>query len=117
MHSGDLEQVLEREKELSEETARLYAAEILLALEELHRREWLHLNVRTTSVLLDEEGHAVLADPGTSHVGLKDGLCAASHSPEVQHDQGVSKSTDWFCFGALIYELLTGEPPFAHFVR
>lgn len=32
--------------------------------------------------------------------------------PEMLHGMGVGLSTDWWAFGCVIYEMLTGEPPF-----
>ncbi len=104
---------------MTEERARLYAAEVLLALEDLHRREITFCNLRTASVVLDEEGHAVLSDIGLSTEGLRrlrespgGNTFSALFAPEILKGQTCSRATDWYCFGVLIHEMLAGRPPF-----
>jgi len=51
---GDLGEVLKREKRLTEERARLYLAEIVLALEDLHRRDIIFRDLKPDNVVLDD---------------------------------------------------------------
>ena len=96
----------------------MYAAEVLLALEELHRREIIFGNLRTSSVVIDEDGHALLSDIGLTYEGLqklkeKSGGNSFSvlYVPEILKGQSCSKATDWYCFGVFIHEMLVGKPP------
>ena len=50
----------------SEWRARIYCAEILLAIEDLHKRNIIYRDLKPDNVVLDEEGHAMLADFGLS---------------------------------------------------
>lgn len=60
-------------KKFSEEVARIYASEILLALEELHKNMIIFRDLKLDNVLLDEDGHAILTDFGISKEGMHGG--------------------------------------------
>lgn len=110
---------MEREQKFTEDRAKLYAAEILLALEDLHKREIVYGNLRTSSVVINEDGHVMLSDIGLSSAGiinLKNKTAGNNFSvlyaPEVLKGQLCNKATDWYCFGVFIHEMLVGKPPF-----
>ena len=50
----------------SEDQARFYAAELLLAVEEAHSKNIAHRDVRMDNLLLDQDGHLILADFGAA---------------------------------------------------
>lgn len=69
---GDLGKVIVKEKRLSEERAKIYLAEILLALEDLHNRNIIFRDLKPDNVVLDKDGHAMLTDFGLSKEGVMD---------------------------------------------
>jgi len=75
---GDLGRVLAKEKRFTEDRARIYMAEILLALEDLHRRDIIFRDLKPDNVVLDSEGHALLTDFGLSKEGVQDNKGARS---------------------------------------
>ena len=116
---GDLGHVLQREKRFSEETARIYIAEVLLAIEELHNREIIYRDLKPDNVVLDEEGHALLTDFGLSKDGIKDSEFTLSFcgsvaylAPEMLRRSGHGRTVDWYLLGVLLYEMLVGIPPY-----
>ena len=61
---GDLGHLLQQKKKLSEDVAKIYIAEILLALEALHDNMIIYRDLKPENVILDENGHAKLTDFG-----------------------------------------------------
>jgi protein-serine/threonine kinase len=116
---GDLRHTLFREKRLQEARARIYAAEILLALEELHNHNIIYRDLKPDNVVLDAQGHALLTDFGLSKEGISENMLARSFcgsvaylAPEVLERKGHTKAVDLYLFGVLLYEMLSGAPPF-----
>eukprot|EP00826_Nyctotherus_ovalis_P046754 TRINITY_DN5319_c0_g1_i12.p2 TRINITY_DN5319_c0_g1~~TRINITY_DN5319_c0_g1_i12.p2 ORF type:complete len:180 (-),score=32.52 TRINITY_DN5319_c0_g1_i12:444-983(-) len=115
---GDLRVALKSEHKFSEARAKIYAAEIVLALEELHRREVIHRDLKLDNVVLDKNGHALLTDFGLSKEGVKTGeytntFCGTMQylAPEILSHSGHGRSVDWYLLGTLLYEMLAGHPP------
>jgi serine/threonine protein kinase len=55
---------------LPEDNARIYLAEILLAIDELHKNGIVHRDIKPENVLIDARGHACLSDFGLAKEGL-----------------------------------------------
>mmetsp|Transcript_5320 Transcript_5320/g.5276 ORF Transcript_5320/g.5276 Transcript_5320/m.5276 type:complete len:510 (+) Transcript_5320:194-1723(+) len=116
---GDLGSHIAREKRFSETRARIYLCEILVALEELHKRDIIFRDLKPDNVVLDSEGHAMLTDFGLSKEGVLDNFSAKSFcgsvaylAPEMLKRQGHGKAVDWYLLGVLLYEMLVGIPPY-----
>jgi serum/glucocorticoid-regulated kinase 2 len=116
---GELFYHLKKEGRFSEERVRLYAAEILLALEHLHSLNIIYRDLKPENILLDAQGHIRLADFGLSKI-LNDPDAQASTfcgtpeylAPEILNGSGHGIPVDWWSLGTLICEMLTGLPPF-----
>eukprot|EP00762_Andalucia_godoyi_P001927 ANDGO_05948.mRNA.1 putative serine/threonine-protein kinase DDB_G0272282 len=67
---GDLFSLLQRFGVFDESMTKQYAAELVLALEELHARGIVHRDLKPDNVLLDRKGHLKLSDFGLSTIGL-----------------------------------------------
>jgi serine/threonine protein kinase len=116
---GELFFYLSQIGRFKQDAARFYAANILLALEHLHSKNILYRDLKPENVLVGSDGYVRLTDFGLSKEninGTKDAtsLCGTAEylSPEILQRQGHGKSTDWWSFGAIIYEMLVGLPPF-----
>merc|ERR1712193_483842 len=76
-------------------------------------------DLKPENVLLDAVGHAKLTDFGLSKEGIQDNFSAKSMcgtpeylAPEILDKRGHGKAVDWYSLGALMYEMLTGLPPY-----
>lgn len=67
---GELSTHLERAARFSEEVAAFYAAELLLAVQQLHQHGIVHRDIKPENVLLTEDGHLKLVDFGISKFGI-----------------------------------------------
>jgi serine/threonine protein kinase len=119
LNGGELFYHLSQDDTFSEERARFYAAEVVLALGYLHDNGILYRDLKPENLLLDMHGHICLVDFGLCKDGL--GIGTKTHTfcgspeyiaPEVLRGKGYGKEIDWWALGTLIYEMLTGLPPF-----
>ena len=69
---GDMRSVINQQPNcrLTEDHAKLYLAELLLAIEEVHRNGIVHRDIKPENVLIDSQGHASLSDFGLAKQGL-----------------------------------------------
>jgi len=133
---GELLGVLKKIGSFDEECTRFYGAEILDAIEHMHSRGVIHRDLKPENVLLDDQMHIKITDFGTakllpdprkpketipynsagedeestrarSFVGTAEYV-----SPELLTDKNACKASDLWAFGCIIYQLLTGRPPF-----
>jgi len=74
---GDFMTLLIKKDILAEEEARFYAAELVQAVESVHKMHYIHRDLKPDNVLLDQRGHLKLSDFG---------LCKHSDQPAVQPD-------------------------------
>ncbi|KAL1466470.1 hypothetical protein MTO96_026708, partial [Rhipicephalus appendiculatus] len=119
LSGGELFMHLEREGIFLEDTASFYLSEIVLALEHLHREGIIYRDLKPENVLLDAQGHVKLTDFGLCKESIQDG--AMTHTfcgtieymaPEILTRTGHAKAVDWWSLGALMYDMLTGAPPY-----
>jgi len=119
INGGELFHHLRREKKFSEDRAKFYAAEIISAITYLHTRGIVYRDLKPENVLLARDGHVVVTDFGLAKEGLHGEQRTETRAgtpeylaPEVIKGEKYTKSVDWWAVGILVYEMLTGAPPF-----
>ncbi|KAJ4819598.1 hypothetical protein LUZ62_032164 [Rhynchospora pubera] len=140
LNGGDLYSLLRTIGCLDEKNARIYLAELVLALEYLHSLRIIHRDLKPDNILIAGDGHIKLTDFGLSKIGLmassinlsdskmatprretdqikKRRRCSAVGTPDylapeillgTEHDY----AADWWSVGVILFELITGIPPF-----
>jgi len=104
------------------EAVRIVAA-VARAVEHLHRQDVIHRDLKPSNILLDGEGQPYVTDFGLAKVFQADsemtatGVIAGTPSymaPEQASGrrEAVGPAADIYSLGAILYELLTGSPPF-----
>ncbi|OSC96821.1 Pkinase-domain-containing protein [Trametes coccinea BRFM310] len=117
---GELFWHLQKETRFSEERARFYVAELILALEHLHKYDIVYRDLKPENILLDATGHVALCDFGLSKPDLRadeltNTFCGTTEylAPEVLLDEhGYSKLVDFWSLGVLLFEMCCGWSPF-----
>jgi serine/threonine protein kinase len=117
---GDLSKHLKLEKRFTEQKTKWYICEILLALQELHRRDIIYRDLKPDNIVLDSQGHCKLTDFGLSKEGVMEHTSGARSfcgsiaylAPEMLKKTGHGKAVDWYLLGVVFYEMLTGQPPY-----
>jgi len=108
-------------KSLQEQTkfqvklVQFYAAQIVLALEYLHCKNICYRNLKPENILVDKAGFITIYD--FKFAKKKDrtfSVCGNAEylAPEIILGQGHGLAVDWWAMGIMIYEMLTGYPPF-----
>lgn len=120
---GDMYDLLKKHGCLTEEQARFYLAEIVIAVAELHGHDFVFRDLKLENILIDGNGHVRLTDFGlagkfvsgeASEQAIFDiSGTAIYQAPEMLADKGHGRVVDWWALGVLAYVLLAGRPPFA----
>ncbi|XP_063857759.1 putative protein kinase C delta type homolog isoform X8 [Scylla paramamosain] len=116
---GDLMFHIQHCGRFDEFRACFYGAEITSGLKFLHGKGIIYRDLKLDNILLDYQGHIRIADFGMCKLQVyldryADTFCGTPDymAPEVIKGQHYNQCVDWWSFGVLLYEMLTGKSPF-----
>jgi novel protein kinase C epsilon type len=119
MSGGNVKEQLDEVEVFSEERAKFYAANITLGIQFLHQHGILHRDLKLENVLVGSDGHCKIADFGLSNIGLFHHCKTRTHcgtpfcmAPEIVKNLPYGQGVDWWAVGVMLFEMLTGGPPF-----
>jgi serine/threonine protein kinase len=120
LSGGDLQFHLGLDKKFSEERAKFYTAEIALGLTHLHSLGIVYRDMKPENVLLDDDGHCCISDMGLATKFKKGKKTMKGRAgtpgywpPEMVNKEPYNNGCDWWSLGAMTYEMLVGDCPFA----
>jgi serine/threonine protein kinase len=109
-------------KGLGPKLAQYYGACVLLALEHLHSQQVIFKDLKSENIVISEKGEPKLTDFGMSVHNFcncdksffKKSTTLCITAPEILRDQEreFDEASDWWSYGCLLYEMVTGESPF-----
>ena len=132
---GDFMNLLIKKDILTEDEAKFYTAELIVAIENIHKLDCIHRDIKPDNVLIDKTGHIKLSDFGLAKVSpkifeinnnnenidfkpdshQKNYSCVGTAyyvAPEVLKKKGYGPEVDWWSVGVIFFEMLFGYAPF-----
>jgi serine/threonine-protein kinase len=117
-----LKQVIAEDGRLAPVDAARLARQLLRGLAAIHAAGIVHRDVKPQNIMVGDDGHARLTDFGIARTDADDRLTShgttvgtvAYMAPEQIQGNPVSAATDIYAMGAVVFEMLTGRPPFVY---
>jgi cGMP-dependent protein kinase len=100
----------------SEKHAKFYGAGVVYSFEHCHERRIIYRDLKPENLLLNELGQIKLTDMGLAKfvIGKTYTTCGTPDyfAPELIASTGHTNAVDWWTLGILMFELMSGHPPF-----
>ena len=122
MKGGDLRYYLKLKRNFNEKEVNFIMANLILALEYIHKNNIIHCDIKPENILSNKQGYFYLTDFGISinksdkeNEDIQNNYLAGSMgymSPEILFKENLNFSVDYFSLGVVCYELMTGKIPY-----
>lgn len=121
VETGTLADLLLGEKPMPLQRIRIIISQLGDALDYAHSQGLIHRDVKPSNVLIDKRGNCLLTDfgiakmvGGTKHFTQTGGIVGTPHymSPEQGGGDPLTRQSDIYSLGVLLYEMVTGRVPF-----
>jgi serine/threonine protein kinase len=120
MEGGDLYFHIEKEKKFTISRAKFYIAQVILAVEYLHKNGIVKRAIKPEDIVIDDKGYLKLLDIGLAKDGMVDystrtyTFCGTPEylAPEILVGNGYGMAVDWWAVGVLLFEMIFGHVPF-----
>lgn len=114
---GELFTLLRMKNVFPEETAKFYAASVVLAFEYMHSKDIIYRDLKPENLLINNDGYMLITDFGFAKdisSGRTWTLCGTPDylAPEIVAGSGHGKGVDWWTLGIFLFEMLASYPPF-----
>lgn len=116
---GSLLDQMRKVRRFTEDRARLYAAQVILALEYLHERRIMYRDLKLENVLCDLDGNVALTDFGMSKENTGCEGRAKTFvgtyqmmAPDILSGKPYTNAIDFWALGIMVYEMIDGRTPF-----
>ena len=118
---GSLKDRLEKYGPLPWAQAAAYAAQIASALQHAHNHGIIHRDLKASNLFFGADGRLILGDFGIARDtheadvtadGITVGTYAYMSPEQICADKAITGQADLYSLGCVIYEMLTGKPPF-----
>ncbi|KAF7375983.1 Protein kinase domain-containing protein [Mycena sanguinolenta] len=114
--NGEMQSLISRLGSLSTRCVQYYAAQIADAMEYMHSKDVLHRDLKPENLLLDDAYRIKITDFGTGKV-LENGAqramtfvgTAQYQAPELLELKETTRSSDYWAFGCVIYQMIAGR--------
>ncbi|KIJ59851.1 hypothetical protein HYDPIDRAFT_32731 [Hydnomerulius pinastri MD-312] len=135
---GDLRERMAGGRRVPIDLAKFWSAQLVMGLYSLHSRRILHRDIKPANVLIDDNGHVVIADMGLAKIFvmevpgavspycldgiihqlsqapyLASGVCGTAPymAPEIWREEEYGFAVDFWALGMMIHDMLTGRTP------
>lgn len=114
-----LHKLLQMMGPFNQRIVKIVCAQIAEIMRVVHQQGFIYRDIKSSNFMVNKEGKVIMIDLGQTKLIKKQRaytICGTTHAmpPDIYKKQGYSYQFDYYSFGVLIYELITGTSPFGY---